>query len=82
MAWFTSGDQGEAVFEAVAGSVDVDHVAVVEEAVEDGDGQDVVAKNLAPFGGAFVAVMIMVPRSYLRETSWKTMLASARSKGR
>jgi hypothetical protein len=55
MAWFTSGDQGEAVFEAVAGSVDVDHVAVVEEAVEDGDGQDVVAKNLAPFGGAFVA---------------------------
>jgi hypothetical protein len=27
-------------------------------------------------------VMIMVPRSYLGETSWKTMLASARSKGR
>jgi hypothetical protein len=27
-------------------------------------------------------VMIIAPRSYLRETSWKTMLASARSSGR
>ena len=36
-------------------SVGIDHVAVVEETVEDGGGEDVVAKNLAPFGEAFVA---------------------------
>ncbi len=38
-------DQGEAVFEAVAGSVDGQDVAVVQEAVQDGGGQDVVAER-------------------------------------
>jgi hypothetical protein len=31
----------------------VDDVAVVEEAVEDGGGEDVVAEDLAPFGDRF-----------------------------
>lgn len=40
----------EAVLEPVAGAVDGDHFAVVEEPVEDGGGQDLVAEDLAPLG--------------------------------
>ena len=40
---------GEAVLEAAAGAVDRDDVAVVQEPVEDGGGQDFVAEDLAPF---------------------------------
>jgi hypothetical protein len=43
----TSGDEAESVFEAVAGAVDGEHVGVVEEAVEDGGGGDVVAEDAA-----------------------------------
>src|SRR5829696_5682374 len=46
--------RGEAVFEAVAGAVDVDHVAVVQQSVEDGGGEHVVAEHAAPFGEALV----------------------------
>jgi hypothetical protein len=52
---FTPGDQREPVFEAVAGAVDADDVAVVQEPVEDRGGQDVVAEDLSPFGEALVA---------------------------
>lgn len=44
-----------AVFEAVAGAVDGQDVAVVQESVEDGGGQDVVAEDGSPFGEVFVA---------------------------
>jgi hypothetical protein len=58
------------------------HVAVVQQAVEDGGGRVPVAKHLAPSPKLLILVMIMVPRSQRRVTSRKTMLASARSKGR
>src|SRR5688500_16912619 len=47
-------DGGEPVLEPVAGPVDRDDVAVVQEPVEDGGGQDLVAEDLAPFAEAFV----------------------------
>jgi hypothetical protein len=42
-------DSGESVLEPVAGSVDRDDFAVVQEPVEDGGGQDLVAEDLTPF---------------------------------
>ena len=42
-------DGCEPVLEPVAGAVDGDHVAMMEEAVEDGGGQDFVAEHLTPF---------------------------------
>lgn len=50
-----SWDQCESVFESVAGAVDTDGVAVAQEAVQDGGGEDVVAEDVAPFGEALVA---------------------------
>jgi hypothetical protein len=44
----------EPVLEPVARSVDGDHVAVVEEAVEDGGGEDFVAEYLSPFAEGLV----------------------------
>ena len=44
-----------AVFEAVAGSVDGEDFAVVQESVEDGGGEDFVAQDGAPFGEGLVA---------------------------
>jgi SRSO17 transposase len=49
-----SCDGGESVLEPVAGAVDGDHVAVVQEAVEDGGGQDFVAEHLSPFAEGLV----------------------------
>lgn len=39
----------EAVLQPVAGAVDGDDLAVVEESIEDGGGEDLVAEDLAPF---------------------------------
>ncbi len=44
----------EAVLEPVAGAVDRDDFAVVQEAVEDRGGQDFVAEDLAPFAEGLV----------------------------
>ncbi len=55
-----SGDLGvpfdgcESVLEPVAGAVDGDDVAVVEEPVEDGGGEDFVTEDLAPFAEGLV----------------------------
>ncbi|GAA1341541.1 hypothetical protein GCM10009647_085320 [Streptomyces sanglieri] len=49
-----SFDGGEPVLEAVAGAVDGDDVAVVEEAVEDGGGEAFVTERLSPFAEGFV----------------------------
>lgn len=56
-SWHGVGVRGErrAVFKPVAGSVDADHVAVVQEPVEDGGGQDVVGEHAAPFAEGLVA---------------------------
>src|SRR3954452_15846079 len=51
----SSGGECSAVLEAVAGSVDGDDVAVVQQPVEDRGGEHVVAEDLAPFGEALVA---------------------------
>src|SRR5690348_15352262 len=45
----------ELVLETVAGSVDREDFAVMEEAVEDGGGDDVVAEELAPAIERYVA---------------------------
>ena len=52
---------------------------MVEEPVEDRGGEDVVAEDCAPFVERLVGVMIVEPRSYRREISWKNMFASSRS---
>ncbi|MQY09941.1 hypothetical protein SRB5_00450 [Streptomyces sp. RB5] len=44
----------ESVLQPIAGSVDRDDVAVVQEAVEDGGGQDFVAEHLSPFAEGLV----------------------------
>jgi len=49
-----SGDEGEAVFEAVAGAVDADRRRSVQQSVEDG-GEDVVAEDLTLSGEGLVA---------------------------
>ena len=41
--------------QSVAVALDIDHLGVVEEPVEDGGGEDVVAEDVAPFGEGFVA---------------------------
>src|SRR5712691_12226980 len=46
---------GVVVFHAPAGPVDGDDVAVVEEAVEDGGGEDLVGEDLAPLAEGLVA---------------------------
>src|SRR5258708_17521955 len=46
---------GAVVFHPPAGPVDGDDVAVVEEAVEDGGGEDFVGEDLAPFAEGLVA---------------------------
>src|SRR6266516_800393 len=46
---------GAVVFHAPAGPVDGDDVAVVEEPVEDGGGEDLVGEDLAPFAEGLVA---------------------------
>ena len=43
------GEVGEAVFEPPAGAVDGDDLAVVQEAVQDGGGEDFAGEDLAPF---------------------------------
>lgn len=48
----------EAVLEPVAGAVDGDHFAVVEEAVEDRGGENLVAEDLAPLKVLFEVRMI------------------------
>ena len=49
------GEVGEAVFEPPAGAVDGDDLAVVQEAVQDGGGEDFVGEDLAPFAEGLVA---------------------------
>src|SRR6266496_3410814 len=49
------GGGGAVVFHAPAGPVDGDDVAVVEEPVEDGGGEDLVGEDLAPFAEGLVA---------------------------
>ena len=71
--------RGEAVLEPAGVAAEGDDFGVVEETVEEGGGEDLVAEDASAFGEALVEVMIMEPRSYLSETSWKTMLVSARS---
>ena len=57
----------------------MDSTSQWQEAVENRGGQHVVTEDAAPFVDGLVAVMIIGPRSYRRETSWKTMPASVRS---
>ncbi|MCW2805198.1 MAG: hypothetical protein JWN06_3415 [Propionibacteriaceae bacterium] len=45
---------------------------MVHQPVEDGGGEDS-AEDAAPLAKLLLPVMIMVPRLYLVETSWKTM---------
>lgn len=49
------GEVGEAVFEPPAGAVDGDDLAVVQEAVQDGGGEDFVGEDLAPLAEGLVA---------------------------
>lgn len=63
-----SGDVGvsvdglEAVLESVAVAVDRDHVAVVEEPVEDGGGEDLVTEHLSPLNwGWHLFLWVRVP---------------------
>ena len=43
------GQVVESVFEPPAGAVDGDDLAVVQEAVEDGGGEDLVGEDVSPF---------------------------------
>src|SRR5215467_6876513 len=47
-------DGGEPVFQAVAGPVDRDDLAMVQETVQDCGGQDLVAEDRSPFAEGFV----------------------------
>ena len=84
MAWISFRDEGESVFEAPAGAVDGEHVAVVQEPVEDGGGQHVVTEEPTPFVQGFVRGQDDRPGFVaLRiEISAKTMFASSRESGR
>jgi hypothetical protein len=58
-----SFDGGEAVLEPVTGTVDGDHSAVMEEAVEDGGGKNLVTEHLSPFAEGLVQVRMIEPFS-------------------
>ena len=71
-----------AVFEPVAVAFEGDDFGVVDEAVDHGGGDDVVAEDLAPAAERLVAGddQARRVRSGL-ETSWKNRLAASGSKG-
>ena len=52
-----------AVFEAVGVAFEGEDVGVVDESVDHGGGDDVVAEDLAPAGEGLVAVTIRLARS-------------------
>jgi hypothetical protein len=66
--------------EAVA--ADVDDVKVVEEAVDQGGGHDVIAEDLAPLLEVLFEVSTVEACSYLRLMSWKKCIAPVRETGR
>jgi hypothetical protein len=59
------GEVGEAVFEPPAGAVDGDDLAVVQEAVQDGGGENFVGEDLAPFIRSSHVLILMDPDWYL-----------------
>ena len=76
------GDASQvAVFESVAVSFEVDDLCVVDEAVDHGGGDHVVAEHLAPAPEGLLLVTIKLALSYLAETSWKNRLAASGSNG-
>ncbi len=75
------GDAAEvAVLEPVGIAFEGDHLGVVDEAVDHGGGDHVVAEDLSPAKGLLL-VTIRLARSYLAETSWKNRFAASASNG-
>jgi hypothetical protein len=48
------GDEGCVLAESIAGALDLDDLGVVEQAIEQGGGDDLVAEDVAPFAEAAV----------------------------
>jgi hypothetical protein len=51
---------GDPVLEAAVGAVDRDHVAAVQEAVEDGGGQDLATERLYPFAEGLLPAVLRI----------------------
>ena len=85
LSWFFGGGRGDAaevsVFEAVRVAAQVDDLGVMDEAVEHGGCDDVVAEDFAPASEGFVAGTIREARSFLLARSWKNRFAASGSKG-
>ena len=62
--------------EAVALPEDVQHMAVVEQSVQDGRGDDTVPQQLTPLAEPVLEVRIMEPLSYLADTRVKNAVAA------
>ena len=70
------GDAAEvSVFESVGVAADVDDVAVLDEPVDHGGGDDVIAEDFAPAAQGLVPVRMREARSCPEETSWKNRFA-------
>jgi hypothetical protein len=70
------GDAAEvSVFESVGVAADVDDVAVLDEPVDHGGGDDVIAEDFAPAAQGLVPVTMREARSCPEETSWKNRFA-------
>jgi hypothetical protein len=54
LAFEVFGDEGCVLAESIAGALDLDDLGVVEQAIEQGCGDDLVAEDVAPFAGAAV----------------------------
>lgn len=70
------------VFQLVVGSVEGDCLAVVQEAVEDGRGQDVIAQDLTPLGEVHVRCQLNVQQSLRRLAArWIPLLINMANPG-
>ena len=67
------------VSEPVALAADVEHVAVMQQPVEDGRGGHGVTEELTHSAKPLLDVRMMLPLSYLAETRLKKAVADSRS---
>ena len=65
--------------EPVALAPDVQHVAVMQQPVQNGRGDDGVAEELAPLSKPLLDVRMMLPFSYMTDTRVKKVVAASRS---
>jgi len=77
MAWAARAWGEQSVLETVAGPDGADDVGVVQPPVQDGGGEHLSSRALAPPSERLIAVRMIEPDSSCRESSWQTFLGAS-----